>query len=107
MTSSIAARETTSAPKTYPTLVKHLAQMSVKKHFDAYADIDWDSPEMAISVDDERFERPVEDALGATGWYRSQPAATRARIGLELIVHQMRVGIAFENFLQRGLLEMA
>ena len=33
-------------------LVRRLSEQSVVKHFDAYADVDWDAPEMAIDRHD-------------------------------------------------------
>jgi hypothetical protein len=80
---------------------------SVKKHYRAYEDIDWDAPESAIRRDDPRFELSTDDGLGATDWYRSQPDAVRAEIGLTGIVSSMKVGVVFENVLQRGMLEFA
>jgi hypothetical protein len=92
---------------TYEETVRRLSRQSVAKHFDAYADVDWDAPDMAIHPDDERFELPAVDPLGATDWYRSQPPAVRARIGLHRIAVAMKVGEQFESVLKRGLLEFA
>jgi hypothetical protein len=88
-------------------LVRRLSEQSVVKHFDAYADIDWDAPEMAISPSDPRFELPPDSPLGATDWYRSLPPETRAEIGLSGIVANMKAGLQFESILKRGLLEYA
>ncbi len=88
-------------------LLHRLNRLSVTKHFDAYADIDWDAPEMAIDPTDARFELPSDSALGATGWYRSLPPDTRARLGLHAIVGNMKAGLQFESVLKRGLLEYA
>lgn len=87
--------------------VAHLSRASVRKHFDAYTDIAWDSPDFQIDPRDPRFESPDHDALGATAWYRSQTPERRARIGLELTAYRMKMGIEFENILSRGLLEYA
>lgn len=87
--------------------VAQLSRMSVNKHFDAYADIDWDAPDHRIDCDDPRWERSADDTLGATEWYRSQPASVRARLGLHMIVNQLKLGVAFESVLSRGLLEFA
>jgi hypothetical protein len=88
-------------------LVARLSHQSVVKHFDAYADVPWDEPEYAIAVDDARWELDADDGLGATDWYRAQPPEVRARIGLHLIVGNMKAGLQFENILKRGLLEYA
>jgi hypothetical protein len=88
-------------------LVARLSHQSVTKHFDAYADVDWDNPAWAIDPADPRWELPPDSPLGATEWYRSLPADTRARIGLHGIVSNMKAGLQFENILERGLLEYA
>ena len=51
-------------------VVARLSRQSVDKHFDAYADVDWDAPDMAIDADDPRFELSL-DVLGSTDWYRA------------------------------------
>src|SRR5688572_8293486 len=91
----------------HATTVAHLSRASVKKHFDAYADIAWDSEAFRIDPEDPRFECSELEPLGATGWYRSQEPSRRARIGLELTAYRMKMGIEFENILSRGLLEYA
>jgi hypothetical protein len=91
----------------HATTVAHLSRASVKKHFDAYADIDWESPEFQIDPRDPRFEAFELEPIGATAWYRSQTPELRARIGLELLAYRMKMGIEFENILSRGLLEHA
>lgn len=91
----------------YEELLGRLSHQSVVKHFDAYADIEWDSPDFAIDPRDPRFELPPDSPLGATEWYRSLPQATRARLGLHAIVGNMKAGLQFESVLKRGLLEYA
>jgi hypothetical protein len=89
---------------------RHLARLShasVVKHFDAYADIDWDAPEMRIDPADPRWELDPEDSLARTAWYRSQPAEIRAAIGLHMIANFMKLGLQFESVLKRGLLDFA
>jgi len=93
--------------ETYAELVRRLSHQSVVKHFDAYADIDWDAAECQIDPADPRWELGVDDALGATSWYRAQPPEVRARIGLHLIATFMKTGLQFESILKRGLLGFA
>lgn len=89
-------------------LLTRLNSLSVTKHFDAYADVEWDSPELALDPTDPRWElHPEEDPLGATAWYRSLPQDQRARLGCELVASKMKIGLVFENILKRGLLEFA
>jgi len=88
-------------------LIHRLNHQSVVKHFDAYADIEWDAPEFRIDQDDSRWELDPDDVLGATQWYRSQPAGIRSRIGLSILASVMKSGVIFEYVLKRGLLEFA
>jgi hypothetical protein len=92
--------------ESYEQLVQRLSVQSVRKHYDAYEDVDWDAPEMQIQRDDPRFE-PLDDALSQTAWYKAQPASVRAEIGLTGIASAMKMGVVFESVLKRGLLEYA
>lgn len=94
-------------PETYPALVRRLSHQSVLKHYDAYADIDWDSDEFRIDPNDSRWELSTNDPLGRTAWYSSQPAAVRSRLGLHHVASLMKIGAQFEGVLKRGLLEFA
>jgi hypothetical protein len=97
----------TSPPGTFTAAVQRLSRASVDRHFDAYADIDWNSPDFDLDPTDPRLELPAWDPLGATDWYRAQPADVRARIGLYRYAACMKIGWHFENVLQRGLLKYA
>jgi hypothetical protein len=88
-------------------LLRRLSHQSVVKHFDAYADVDWDDPDNAIDPRDPRWELDSGGGLVRTDWYRALPAETRARIGLHGITSNMKAGLQFENVLKRGLLEYA
>jgi hypothetical protein len=88
-------------------LLARLSRQSVVKHFDAYADVDWDHPDYAIDPRDPRWELDSGSGLAGTDWYRALPAETRARIGLHGITSNMKAGLQFENVLKRGLLEYA
>ena len=83
-----------------------LSHASVVKHFDAYADVDWDAPEMRIDPADPRWELD-DDALVRTAWYQAQPPEVRSAIGLAMIASFMKLGLQFESVLKRGLLEFA
>jgi hypothetical protein len=91
----------------YLKLLKRLSHQSVVKHFDAYADVDWDAPEMRIDPNDPRWELDEEEPLGATAWYRAQPQHVRSGIGLHMFATFMKIGLEFESVLKRGLLEYA
>ncbi len=88
-------------------VVARLSRQSVDKHFDAYADVPWDDPEMQVRADDPRFRLLDVDPVAQTDWYRSLPEAEQARVGLMRIATGMRIGWEFENVLQRGLLLQA
>src|SRR5579884_440895 len=92
----------------YQQLVARLSRQSVEKHYDAYADVAWDSEELRIDPADPRWElRPGLDPLAATEWYRNLPPEKRARLGLDLVAAKMKLGLQFENILKRGLLDYA
>jgi hypothetical protein len=96
-----------SRTETYAELVGRLSRQSVAKHFDAYADIDWESDAFRIDAEDPRWALSENDGLGATAWYRAQPEGVRARIGLHMIATFMKIGVQFESVLKRGLLDFA
>jgi hypothetical protein len=91
----------------YHALIERLSRQSVVKHFDAYADIAWDDPEMRVDPSDPRWELSADEPLGMTAWYRSQPQAVRSAIGLHMIATFAKIGLQFESVLKRGLLEFA
>jgi hypothetical protein len=97
----------TDAATSYRALVDRLSRQSVEKHFDAYADVAWDAPEMQIDPADPRWELGEDDPVGQTQWYRELPQEERARIGLHRVVTAMKIGVQFESVLKRGLLEWA
>jgi hypothetical protein len=105
-TPDITVRRVTNDPdQAWLSLLDRLNHQSLTRHFNAYTDVDWDSPRMALDPEDPRFELPEDDPLGATTWYRELPAATRARLGCDLMASKMKIGLVFESVLKRGLLE--
>ena len=90
-----------------PGLIPRLNRQSVEKRSDAYLDIDWDAPELQIGPDDGRCGLFEFDPLADTDWYRSQTPEVQARVGLHRICSAFKVGMQFENLLQRGLLSYA
>ncbi len=93
--------------ETFPQLVSRLSHQSVVKHFDAYADIAWDSDEFRIDPNDARWQLAPDDVLGASAWYQAQPPALRARLGLHMMAYLMKNGLQFEGVLKQGLLAFA
>ena len=88
-------------------MIARLSKQSVDKRFEAYVDVDWDDPELAIDPADSRWTLWDLDPLGSTEWYRSLSETERAEIGLYRIAACMKVGWQFENWLQSGLLIIA
>jgi len=93
--------------ESYGALVARLSRQSVTKHFDAYADVEWDAADAAIDHADPRWEQPSDRPFGATAWYRALAQPTRAQLGLHLLATQVKIGIEFERVLKQGLLEFA
>ena len=106
MTATLTPSSTRPARK-LPGLLPRLNRQSVDKHADAYRDIDWDDPELQIGPDDPRCGLFEFDPLAATDWYKSQPVEVQRRVGLHRICSAFKVGMQFENLLQRGLLSYA
>jgi hypothetical protein len=106
MTDTITAATAANTPdEAWRSLIDKLNHQSVSRHFDAYVDVDWDGPAMALDPEDPRWELSADDPLGATTWYGQLPAPTRARLGCELVASKMKIGLIFESILKRGLLE--
>jgi len=91
----------------FTVMVGRLNRLSGERHCDAYADIGWDDPALALDPVDPRFELPAVDPLRTTDWYRRQGPAERARLGCYRWAACMKTGWHFENLLQRGLLRHA
>jgi hypothetical protein len=105
MTDTIPAATAANTDEAWRYLIDKLNRQSVSRHFEAYQDVDWDSPAMALDPEDPRWELSADDPLGATTWYRQLPAASRARLGCDLVASKMKIGLIFESILKRGLLE--
>jgi hypothetical protein len=97
----------TTSTDEFTVMVGRLNRLSVERHFDAYADIDWDDPALALDPADARFELPAIDPLRHTDWYAAQAPADRAVLGCYRWAACMKTGWHFENLLQRGLLRHA
>gem|GEM_PF-3958228 len=88
-------------------LVARLNRLSVSNSHDAYKDIAWDDPDMAISNADPRWRLYDHDPLGVTDWYRDLSPQQQADLAIARHAEMMKIGIQFENLLQRGLLRIA
>jgi hypothetical protein len=82
-----------------------LSEGSVRRNFNPYVDIAWDSPEFAVVPDDPRWILPDTDPLGGHPWYQAQSRERRIEIGMWRQANVAKVGLHFENILIRGLME--
>ncbi len=84
-----------------------LSEGSVRRNFNPYTDIDWDSPEFAVTPNDPRWVLPATDAFGQHPWYRAQPLERQIEIGMWRQANVAKVGLHFESILIRGLMNYA
>ena len=92
----------------YLRLTERLSEASVKRHWEAYRDIDWDAPEHRIEAEDPRWEAATAwEPLAETDWYRDQAPERRATIALRRQLAAIKVGVEFERVLCTGLLRFA
>jgi hypothetical protein len=84
-----------------------LSEGSVRRNFNPYTDIDWNSPEFAVVENDERWILPATDPIGQHAWYQSQSKERQIEIGMWRQANVAKVGLHFESILIRGLMEYA
>ena len=84
-----------------------LSEGSVRRNFNPYTDIDWDSAEFAVTPDDERWILPGTDPLGKHPWYQAQSRERQIEIGMWRQANVAKVGLHFESILIRGLMNYA
>ncbi|MBJ8339404.1 diiron oxygenase [Antrihabitans sp. YC3-6] len=89
----------------YVEKLHQLSEGSVHKRFDPYVDIDWNSPELAVFANDERWILPESaDPLTNGDWYRSLPKEKQIAIGMWRQANVAKVGLQFEQILINGML---
>lgn len=91
----------------YVAMLTTLSEGSVRRNFQPYTDIDWDSPEFAVDTADPRWILPASDPLGRHPWYLAQPVSRQIEIGLWRQANVAKVGLQFESMLIRGLMNYA
>ena len=91
----------------YVDMLTTLSEGSVRRNFNPYTDIDWNSPEFAVVDNDERWILPATDPIGRHGWYKAQPRERQIEIGMWRQANVAKVGLHFESILIRGLMEYA
>jgi hypothetical protein len=87
----------------YDTL-RTLSQASVDQHFEAFKDIAWDDPDLAVIPHDERWILTDADELGAHPWYKSLPKERQIEIGMYRMASVCKVGLQFEQLLIGGVM---
>lgn len=89
----------------YLATLSTLSEGSVRRHFDAYIDVDWDAPDFSVRSDDPRWVLPITDSLGRHPWYRAQPLDKQIAIGMWRQAGIAKVAMQFESILVRGLMQ--
>lgn len=91
----------------YVDMLTTLSEGSVRRNFQPYTDIEWDSPEFAVIPNDERWILPGTDPLGQHPWYQAQTKEKQIEIGMWRQANVAKVGLHFESILIRGLMNYA
>ncbi len=91
----------------YVDMLTTLSEGSVRRNFNPYTDIEWNSPEFAVIDNDERWILPASDPLGRHPWYKAQPVERQIEIGRWRQANVAKVGLQFELILIRGLMNYA
>ncbi|RDH78939.1 diiron oxygenase [Mycolicibacterium moriokaense] len=91
----------------YTDMLSTLSEGSVRRNFNPYTDIDWNSEEFAVVDDDKRWILPGTDPLGGHPWYQAQPVERQIEIGMWRQANVAKVGLQFEIILIRGLMNYA
>ncbi|GAA4394121.1 diiron oxygenase [Tsukamurella soli] len=90
----------------YEQVLLDLSEASVRRNFDPYLDIDWDSKDLEITPDDERWIcDPHTDPIGRHPWYQAQPVAKQIEMGMWRQANVAKVGLQFESMLIRGIMQ--
>ena len=88
----------------YVNMLATLSEGSVRRNFNPYTDIDWESPEFAVTDNDPRWILPNTDPLGRHPWYQAQSDERKIKIGMWRQANVAKVGLHFESILIRGLM---
>ena len=88
----------------YVKMLATLSEGSVRRNFNPYTDIEWDSPEFAVTANDPRWILPLTDPVGRHPWYQAQTEERKIKIGMWRQANVAKVGLHFESILIRGLM---
>jgi hypothetical protein len=89
----------------YVEMLATLSAGSVRRHFNPYADIDWDAPKLSVSRNDPRWVLPATDPLGHHSWYKTQRPEKQIAIGVWREANIAKVAVHLESILVRGLMQ--
>ena len=89
--------------QSYADTLRTLSEASVDQCFNAFKDIDWDAPALAVAPDDDRWILPLVDQIGAHPWYRTLPKERQREIGRYRFANICKVGAQFEQVLIAGI----
>ncbi len=81
-----------------------LSAGSVRRNFNPYLDVSWDSPEFRVTENDPRWVLAKSDPIGMSAWYQAQPLEKQIAIGMWRQANVAKAGQQFESMLIRGLL---
>src|ERR1700742_3552608 len=88
----------------YVNTLATLSGGSVRRNFNPYTDIYWESPEFAVTENDPRWILRRSDPLGRHPWYLAQSDERKIKIGMWRQANVAKVGLHFESILIRGLM---
>ena len=88
----------------YLDTLRTLSEASVEVHFDPFKDIDWDSADLAVLPDDERWILNDADEIGAHPWYKALSKERQIEIGMYRWAQVAKVGLQFEQLLIGGVM---
>jgi len=89
----------------YVEMLSTLSEGSVRRNFNPYTDIEWNSPEFAVTANDPRWILPKSDPMGGHRWYLEQTRERQIEIGMWRQANIAKVGLHFESMLIRGLMQ--
>jgi len=74
----------------YVDMLTTLSEGSVRRNFNPYTDIDWDSPEFAVIPNDTRWVLPATDPLGGHEVRLGYQRRVRHRLGHDTLADDRR-----------------
>jgi hypothetical protein len=89
----------------YLDMLTTLSEGSVRRNFNPYTDIDWDSPRLIVTRNDPRWVLSATDPFGRHSWYRSQSLKKQIAIGMWRQANVAKVSLHLESILIRGLMQ--